>query len=143
MRLRKASRIGLYALVLMAQAPEAPVSAVAVAERFGVSENHVAKVLQLLARARLIESVRGPSGGYRLAKRPRDVSMLDVVAVLEGPVGPTCFACDASGEEAKACVATGDCPLRGVMQEVAEQVYYTFGSVTLEQLAKRGVPRAA
>ena len=56
-----------------------------VAERLGAARRGLEPVLQALSRAGLLESLRGPRGGYRLARRPRDISLLDIVnAVAEG-----------------------------------------------------------
>lgn len=60
-----------------------------VAERLGAARRGLEPVLQALSRAGLLESLRGPRGGYRLARRPRDISLLDVVAaVAEGTAEP-------------------------------------------------------
>src|SRR5215207_2165902 len=56
-----------------------------VAERLGVARRGLEPVLQALSRAGLLESVRGPRGGYRLARRPRDIPLAEVLAaVAEG-----------------------------------------------------------
>ena len=56
-----------------------------VADRLGVARRGLEPVLQALSRAGLLESVRGPRGGYRLARRPREVPLSDVLAaVVEG-----------------------------------------------------------
>jgi len=56
-----------------------------VAERLGVARRGLEPVLQALSRAELLESVRGPRGGYRLARRPREIPLSDVLAaVAEG-----------------------------------------------------------
>ena len=56
-----------------------------VADRLGVARRGLEPVLQALSRAELLESVRGPRGGYRLARRPRDVPLTEVLAaVAEG-----------------------------------------------------------
>jgi Rrf2 family protein len=136
MQLQKASRFGLYAVALMARDPEALVTAAAVADAYSVSEHHVAKVLQQLARAGIVQSARGPSGGYRLARNPRDLTLFDVVAALEGPVGTTCFACNATDADHADCAVYAECPLRRVMEEVAENVYYTLRSVSVASLAR-------
>ncbi len=57
-----------------------------VAERLGVSRRGLEPVLQALSRAGLLESLRGPRGGYRLARRPRDIALREVIAaVAEDP----------------------------------------------------------
>src|SRR5215207_6375574 len=56
-----------------------------VADRLGVARRGLEPVLQALSRAGLLDSLRGPHGGYRLARRPRDVPLTEVVAaVAEG-----------------------------------------------------------
>ena len=56
-----------------------------VAERLGVARRGLEPVLQALSRAELLESVRGPRGGYRLARRPREITLSEVLAgVAEG-----------------------------------------------------------
>ena len=56
-----------------------------VADRLGVARRGLEPVLQALSRAELLESVRGPRGGYRLARRPREIPLVDVLAaVAEG-----------------------------------------------------------
>lgn len=56
-----------------------------VADRLGVARRGLEPVLQTLSRAELLESVRGPRGGYRLARRPRDIPLTEVLAaVAEG-----------------------------------------------------------
>ena len=59
------------------------VGAADVAERLGAARRGLEPVLQALSRAGVLESVRGPKGGYRLARRPRDIRLLDLVLALE------------------------------------------------------------
>lgn len=54
-----------------------------VADRLGVARRGLEPVLQSLSRAGLLESVRGPRGGYRLARRPRDVPLAEVLAAVD------------------------------------------------------------
>jgi Rrf2 family transcriptional regulator, iron-sulfur cluster assembly transcription factor len=53
-----------------------------VAERLGVARRGLEPVLQALSRAELLESVRGPRGGYRLARRPREIPLAEVLAAF-------------------------------------------------------------
>ncbi|MBP7738693.1 MAG: Rrf2 family transcriptional regulator [Spirochaetes bacterium] len=61
-------------------------SAKDVAGRLGVSEHHLAKVLQRLARCGLVRSTRGPRGGFTLAKKSGAITLLDVYEAIEGPL---------------------------------------------------------
>ena len=60
-------------------------SAAALAAFHGVSSSYLLKHLQSMSRAGLLSTVPGPKGGYRLAKPPKDISLLDIVLALEGP----------------------------------------------------------
>ena len=53
---------------------------------YGVPEKHLAKIFALLVKAGLLESARGVRGGFALAKKPEDISPLDVIQVIEGPL---------------------------------------------------------
>jgi Rrf2 family protein len=57
----------------------------ALAEQFGLSASYLLKHLQALASADILESVPGPAGGYRLARAPERISLLDIVLAVEGP----------------------------------------------------------
>ena len=60
-------------------------SAAALAELHGVSTSYLLKHLQALSGAGIVVTTPGPRGGYRLAKAPRDISLLDIVLAVEGP----------------------------------------------------------
>ncbi len=82
-----ATTLALHATALLAgrRGPEpAPVGDLAVA--LGVSENHLAKVMQRLARHGLVVSRRGPRGGFSLARPARRIRLLDVYEAMEGPL---------------------------------------------------------
>lgn len=84
-RLSEATALGLHAVAVVARCNE-PTSTAQVAAELCASEAHVAKVLQRLARVKLLSSKRGPSGGYSLAKPSHEISLLDVYEALEGPL---------------------------------------------------------
>ena len=60
-------------------------SAAALAEFHGVSTSYLLKHLQALSGAGLLDTVPGPKGGYRLAKKPEAITLLDIVLAVEGP----------------------------------------------------------
>jgi Rrf2 family protein len=80
----------LHCCVVLTTATE-PVPAVRLAELHGVSPTYLAKQLQALSRAELVHSAQGKSGGYVLTRKPAEITVLDVVEAVEGPV-PT-FVC--------------------------------------------------
>jgi Rrf2 family protein len=76
---------GVHAAVLLGfLAPDAALPTGRIAEYHGVPAAYLAKHLQAMSRAGLLESVQGPRGGYRLARPPARISMLDVVEAIDG-----------------------------------------------------------
>jgi Rrf2 family protein len=85
MKLSDGVEWSIHCCTVLALLPEGTaLPAARLAEFHGVPAAYLAKHLQALARAGIVESAQGPKGGYRLAKRAGDVSLLDVVVAVEG-----------------------------------------------------------
>jgi Rrf2 family protein len=77
---------GIHCVAVLSGLSEGGVlSAAALAEFHGVSTSYLLKHLQALSGAGILETVPGPKGGYRPAKKPEDISLLDIVLAIEGP----------------------------------------------------------
>lgn len=83
MKLQKATRFALYAVLELAADPAAQLSAAQIAAKYGISTNHLAKVLRDLGHAGVVESVRGAGGGYRFAGNAKRTTLMDVIALFE------------------------------------------------------------
>src|SRR3954453_1826503 len=80
------------------QAGDAPVALKAIAESEGLPLAYLERIVALLKKAGIVESTRGAHGGYRLARRPEELTMDEVIVALEGTVAPmTCFVDDTDG----------------------------------------------
>lgn len=85
--LSEAFSMALHGMVMIAAAPEGqPLSAHAIADRLGVSEAHLYKVLGRLTRSRLLKSSRGPGGGFTLGRPAASIRLLDIYESVEGPL---------------------------------------------------------
>lgn len=105
-----------------------PVGEVAAAE--DVPVEFLRKLLQRCARAGLVKPHRGPRGGFSLAKPPREITVLEVVEALQGPVAVNrCLL----GKDA--CPRSPTCPLRRRWLEIGREVADFMREVTLEDLA--------
>ena len=83
MKLQKASRYALYAVLHLASDPDKQLSTADIAEEYDISIHHLAKIMRTLVRSGLIESVRGVGGGYRFAGNVRRTTLWDVIHEFE------------------------------------------------------------
>src|SRR5947209_2275006 len=88
MRLTRASSYALHAVVFMAVQKQhtRPVASHHIAKARGIPERFLLKVLKPLVSARVLHSIKGPNGGYRLARSASDISMLEVLEAVDGPI---------------------------------------------------------
>jgi Rrf2 family protein len=128
MRLQINSRLALYSVLEFAARAGEHVPAAEVAEKYGESPHHLAKVLSELARAGIVESVRGVGGGYRFVGNARRLTLLDIVRLFEdlGSDG----AADAAGD------TPTDRAIGQVLSEVDQFAQATFGSITVATMLR-------
>ena len=88
MRLTRASSYALHAVVFMAvqRQQNKPVASHHIAKARGIPERFLLKVLKPLVSARVLHSIKGPNGGYRLARSASDISMLEIIEAVDGPI---------------------------------------------------------
>lgn len=96
MKLTRAASYAIHALVFMAhQKHNRPIASHNIAKARGIPERFLLKVLKPLVSVRLLHSIKGPNGGYRLARSANDISLLEVVEAVDGPIrGQASFARD-------------------------------------------------
>ena len=83
MKLNRATRYALYAILELASDPEKHLSATDIASKYDISVNHLVKVLHDLGRARLVCSIRGAGGGHRFIGNPQRTTLFDVVSLFD------------------------------------------------------------
>lgn len=89
MKLSEGIEWGLHCVTLLAALPPgATLPTRALAEYHGLSETYLSKHLQALTNGRIIESVPGPKGGYRLQRSPAEITLLEVVEAIDGREPP-------------------------------------------------------
>ncbi|HDR90740.1 MAG TPA: Rrf2 family transcriptional regulator [candidate division Zixibacteria bacterium] len=88
----EAASLGMHAMVLLAENPEVFMCTEQIAKEIGGSKHHLAKVIGRLSQAGLVESMSGPKGGVKLAKKPEEITYMDIFQAIEGPVSNSnCF----------------------------------------------------
>lgn len=127
------SRLTDYASLLLAQMATSEAALHTAADL--AAETHlpaptVSKVLKALVRADLLASQRGAGGGYRLARSPERISVLEIISAMEGPVAITeCVHLDG------ACDVERHCQVRGNWQQINVVVREALSNMTLSDLA--------
>lgn len=129
-KISEAASIAIHAMVALAVQPGKKISARKMAQQFELSSAHLSKVMQRLAKAGLVTSSRGPSGGFGLARSAQEISLLEIYEVVEGRL-------DAEGcLLSKSICPGGSCLLGDVIDEVNSTVRQTLADKTLAQLAR-------
>lgn len=105
-----------------------------IAERQGLPENYLRRLLIELKRGGLVVSQKGPSGGYLLARSPSRISMADVVEIIEGDYNPVECLDDRAGAP---CSRDNPCAMRDVWRQVRDSTNQILRGATLQSLAEK------
>lgn len=81
-----ASMLAIHALVILSKDNKNFFTTKQMAQTLGASENHLAKIMQILAKNRYVESIKGPSGGFILSVDPEKITLKSVIELIEGPL---------------------------------------------------------
>jgi Rrf2 family protein len=132
------TRAADYAVRVMIQlavpAPNGRVSLPSLAKATGAPESFLSKILQSLARARLISSQRGQAGGFRISPRGRAASMLDVIEAIDGAI---CLnACMVTG---RSCTRKTRCPAHPVWVEAQQAMLDVLSNTNVAAMAAQAL----
>jgi Rrf2 family nitric oxide-sensitive transcriptional repressor len=109
-----------------------------IAHAYGISENHLMKVVHGLAQRGDIETVRGKGGGMRLARKPEEINIGETIRATEGE-GSLLACMDA---ESTCCIQPA-CALIGILKEAQTALYGVLDRYTLADLLQRDAPLTA
>ena len=130
LRLTNAADYAIRAMLHMACLPEEGVALRSdIARIHGIPSSFMAKILRSLVKAGLLRSTRGVHGGFALARPTTEISLLDVVEAIEGPLGIV----DCT-QEPCACELADECPAQPVWANVQTQIASVLSSAKLEDL---------
>ena len=134
-RISTRGRYAMRAMVDVARhANGAPVPRQEIAERQNISSDYVAQLFRDLAEAGLVEGIKGPGGGYLLARPAARITAQDVVEAVEGPVA--LVHCVVPGEDPP-CSRVDRCATHLLWKELSEAMTNILSSVTLEDLGNK------
>ncbi len=140
----KMSTKGRYAVMAMIDIGQhtldSPVSLAEIALRQDISQEYLEQLFGKLRRSNLVVSVRGPGGGYRLARELSDIALSEVILAVEEPLRVT--RCDGDGVDG--CVKGNQCCAHDLWSSLGRQMMYFLESITLEDVVeKRNLALAA
>ena len=142
LRVTKLTDYASVVLTVLASDPAAVLSASELAERAGLEVPTVAKLLKPLAQAGLVEGFRGANGGYKLARDAADISLVEIVEAMEGPLGMT--ECSVHSGQ---CGIEDSCGVRANWRRINDVVADALRGVSLAQMLgpmppapRKGIP---
>ena len=141
----KLSTKGRYAVMAMADIAQhsngAPVSLSAIAERQGISQEYLEQLFGKLRKKELVNSVRGPGGGYLLARDASDMVIAHIVLAADEPLSVT--RCQ-DGDAVEGCIGGDKCITHELWAALGRQIYGFLAAITLEDVvAKRNLALTA
>ncbi|MGH2668372.1 MAG: RrF2 family transcriptional regulator [bacterium] len=111
-----------------------PIQIEEIARRQHLPVRYLEQILLGLKRAGFLQSKRGVSGGYYLAKHPREITMGAIIRAMEGPIIP--IYCVGSGKR-EVCIEEPHCSLRDIWADVRDAVEGILDQTTLEDLCRQ------
>jgi Rrf2 family protein len=136
MKLSTKSRYGTRLMLDMAQHyQDGPIHLASVAKRQGISVKYLEQIIIPLKKANYIGSVRGPKGGHTLAKPPEEITVGEIVALLEK--GTTLAECS---DNDWSCERSSTCLTRRLWKEAAQAMFDRLNAITLADVLKMDEP---
>jgi Rrf2 family protein len=111
-------------------APEERAATSQIAQEQRIPPSFLAKIISQLSIAGLLQTSRGARGGVTLARAPKDITLLDVVEAIDGPI-----ALNECVNDAGACSFSGDCPLRPIWCDAQDELVTRLRSTNFAQFA--------
>jgi Rrf2 family iron-sulfur cluster assembly transcriptional regulator len=140
----KMSTKGRYAVMAMidiaTHSGGDPVSLAEVAERQDISQEYLEQLFGKLRKSKLVESARGPGGGYRLARSMNAIPVAEIIAAVDEELQFT----RCNGDAVEGCVKGERCNAHDLWSSLGRQMMYFLSSISLEDVVeKRNLALAA
>ncbi len=136
MRITRWGEYGLLCCLYLARkSDDTAVGATEIAEDQGIPVQYAQQILHRLKKGGIIKSVRGPHGGYKLLKPPKDITLKDILYAAEGRTFE--IICDTDPIRPGVCDLKLDCGLKSVWQELKVAIDDLLASHSLSSVAER------
>ena len=137
MKLSLRGEYAIRALLVLSQNLEEPLVRIqTISDQQNIPKRFLEQILNDLKSAGLVRSKRGMAGGYRLARRPEQISLAEVVRHVEGALAPVSCVSERFYEKCS-CPDEARCAVRSVMKEIRDAIVRIAERVTLAELCER------
>lgn len=138
MRISSLEEYGLRCLLALArEGCEGQLSITDIAEMEGLSVPYTSKLLSILRKSDLVSAVRGRKGGFCIKRKPGEITLLEVITALGGPlINPD--HCSRFSGKLDTCVHVDNCSVHGVLDTLAGTIEHFLSKTTLQDLIEQG-----
>jgi Rrf2 family protein len=138
MQITRQADYALRAMLYLARPDtDRPIATRKIAEEQEIPASFLAKIISQLSIAGLIETSRGANGGVKLKRQPEDISLLEVIEAIDGPI--TIEECTV---DPSSCVFGDQCPIHDVFTEARKEIVRKFSESTFDKLLEREQAKA-
>ena len=137
LKISEGAALGIHSMIVLAKAGDELMSVKYIAEKLNVSANHLSKIMQRLVKCGFVESIKGNGGGFRLAKKPQKISLLNIYEAIDGKFKPSvCLLHANSSSRASYCKPSAcifdKCALGDLLESINNQVESHLRTRTLD-----------
>lgn len=135
MKISTKGQYAVEALLYMAiQSEEEKWNARVIAEKIGVTERYLEQIFHMLRKAEILDTIRGPRGGYFLNKEASTLTIGEIIRAVEGEIIPVpCVYC----KEECTCNIQDVCVTRGLWRKLLEAIHEVIDNITLYELVEK------
>ena len=128
LKISEAATMALHAVAYLSHAKDRPVATKTIADRLSCSEAHLSKVLQRLTKSGILSATRGPKGGFVIARPTSEISLLEVLEIIDGKLSHEACLFDSPVCQGENCI------LGDLLGSINNQVKSYFEGTTVDSL---------
>lgn len=136
MNITRETDYAVRCMLYLSKNPSSVAAVDSIASEMEVPKSFLAKILQRLAKAGLVKSMRGVKGGFQLAEKPSSISLLSVIEAIQGPMAINVCVLDK-----KSCSRSSFCSVHPVWIEIQDTIKKKFSEYTFSRFAKEEAER--
>jgi len=126
--------------MLVLTGEDGPVNLKSISQKEGISLHYLEQLFSKLRKGEIVKSIKGPGGGYVLARKPDEISIGEVIEMVDEPISPV-FCVDHDGEASATCHRSGECTTQWLWAELGDRIRDYLNSVTIQEVCEKARSR--